>query len=106
MTNEKQFELLLGQRKAVVKANKTIVSLCNYIAKLTDNEKAIERANSEKKKALKAIEKEEMTDKLLGSIVELNCRSIAVDEDFTEEEKQYHINGLRDTHKIFSVTTN
>lgn len=103
---EKDIPLFFVQRKAIVNANKTIITLCNYINKLTNDEKALKRASAELKKAQKALEREETTDKLMGSIVELNCRSIAVDEDFTEEEKQYHINGLRDTHKVFSVTTN
>lgn len=104
MTDEKHFELLIGQRKAIVKANQTIISLCKYITKITDDEKALKKANAEIKKAQRAIEREETTDKLMGKIIELNCKTIATDESLTEEEKQYHINGFQGAHKQFAIT--
>lgn len=43
LDDEKVFNLQIKQRKAIISANKTIITLCNYIAKLTEDDKALKR---------------------------------------------------------------
>lgn len=67
LNNYKKLEEL---NKKLYRANKTIITLCNYLNKCTDNEKALKKANIELVKAKKFIEFENDKEKLLNKIIE------------------------------------
>lgn len=66
--NYKKLEEL---NKKLYKTNKTIITLCNYLNKCTDNEKALKKANTELVKAKKFIEFENNKEKLLNKILDM-----------------------------------
>lgn len=98
---EEVFKLQVKQRKAIISANKTIVTLCKYITKLTDDERALRKAETEIKKAQSVLEREKNMDKLLDKITEVSCRNIAYDSEMTDEEKEIHIQGIQGVHERY-----
>lgn len=98
-----RFEQVLKDRQDIYKANKTIITLCNYILKLTDDEKALKKATKELKKAKKYIKHENDIDDLLRMITDINCRSIADDKSLNNQEKNRYIQGVQEVQKQYSV---
>lgn len=82
-----RYEQLLEDRHDIYKANKTIITLCNYILKLTNDEKALKKATKELKKAKKYIKHENDIDDLLRMITDINCMNIANDKSLNNQEK-------------------
>ncbi|MCU9810070.1 hypothetical protein LEQ06_19180 [Paraclostridium sp. AKS46] len=98
-----KFEQVLKDRQDIYKANKTIITLCNYILKLTDDEKALKKATKELKKAKKYIEHENDIDDLLRMITDINCMNIADDKSLNNQEKNRYIQGLQEVQNQYSV---
>ncbi len=64
-----EYEEVEKLNKKLYKANKTIVTLCNYLNKLTNDEKALKKANKELIKAKKFIKFEDDKVKLLDKMM-------------------------------------
>ena len=102
LDDEKVFNLQIKQRKAIISANKTIITLCNYIAKLTEDDKALKKAAAEIKKARKVLERDESIDNVLGKLVDLRCQRIAWDNEMSDEEKEANIQGFQNVHQRYT----
>lgn len=98
-----KFEQALKDRQDIYKANKTIITLCNYILKLTDHEKALKKATKELKKAKKYINQENDIDDLLRKITDINCMSISNDKSLNNQEKNRYIQEVQEVQKQYSV---
>lgn len=66
------YERLEKSQKDLYKANKTIITLCNYLNKSSNDPKALKRANKELEKSKNFIERENLKEKLLTKLIELS----------------------------------